>query len=134
MSIELTKNGIVKIIQGDTGYILVDGIPTDKNYDVYFAIRRKDRTLVTPEEIKVPTEGKCEIEIPITKKISELLEVPLNAMCEIYYWGVKLCDPDTGNEDTMRVGECACGGWFGKWNRLYAYPKIVEGIVDELQQ
>ena len=45
MSIEITKNGIVKIIQGDTGYILVDGIPTDKNYDVYFAIRRKDRTL-----------------------------------------------------------------------------------------
>ena len=44
MSIEITKNGIVKIIQGDTGYILVDGIPTDKNYDVYFAIRRKDRT------------------------------------------------------------------------------------------
>ena len=37
MSIEITKNGIVKIIQGDTGYILVDGIPTDKNYDVYFA-------------------------------------------------------------------------------------------------
>lgn len=41
MSIEVTKNGIVKIIQGDTGSIVVDGIPTDKNYLVYFAIRKK---------------------------------------------------------------------------------------------
>lgn len=131
MSIEITKNGIVKIIQGDTGEMAVDGIPTDKNYEVYFAIRKKDRTLVTPE-MKKETDGKDTVIFKITKEISELLEVPENSMCQVYYWGVKLCDPDTGNEDTMRIGECACrNGYFGKWNRLYAYPKISEGIIDE---
>jgi hypothetical protein len=133
MSIEVTKNGIIKIIQGDTGSIIVDGVPTDKNYDIYFAIRKKDRTLVAPE-LKFPTEFKDTVEIPIDKELSEKLEVPLNAMCEVYFWGVKLCDAETGNEDTMRVGECSCGGWFGKWNRIYAYPKIVEGIVDESKE
>lgn len=130
MSIEVTKNGIVKIIQGDTGSIVVDGIPTDKNYLVYFAIRKKDRTLITPE-IKKQTLGEDTVTFNISKKVSELLEVPENAMCEVYYWGVKLCDPETGLEDTMRVGECCCGGYFGKWNRLYVYPKIVEGITDD---
>lgn len=131
MSIEVTKHGVLKIIQGDTGEIVVDGIPTDKNYEVYFAIRKKDRTLVIPEIMK---ETQCEdtVIFEITKNISELLEIPLNAMCQVYYWGVKLCDPETGKEDTMRVGECCCSnGYFGKWNRLYVYPKIVEGIVDE---
>ena len=133
MSIEVTKNGIIKIIQGDTGSIVVDGIPTNKNYKVYLAIRKKDRTLVTPE-LELDSDMKDFVEFEITKEISTLLEVPSNAMCQIYYWGVKLCDPDTGKEDTMRIGECCCdGGYFGKWNRIYAYPKIVEGIVDEHQ-
>ena len=79
MSIEVTKNGIVKIIQGDTGSIVVDGIPTDKNYLVYFAIRKKDRTLITPE-MKKQTLGEDTVTFNISKKISELLEVPENAM------------------------------------------------------
>ena len=53
MSIEITDNGIIKIIQGDTGIIPIPNIPTDKNYEVYLAIRKKDRSLVTPEIMKV---------------------------------------------------------------------------------
>lgn len=132
MSIEVTKNGVLKIIQGDTGSIVVDGIPTDKSYEVYLAIRNPETRELVFEELKIDSEGLDEVEFEITKAMSEKLEVPINRQCSMFYWGVKLCDPDTGLEDTLRVGECRCcdGGYFGKWNRLYVYPKIVEGIVD----
>lgn len=126
MSIEITENGIIKIIQGDTGIIPIDNIPTDKNYDVYLAIRKKDRTLVTPEIIK-HSNGADHVDFKISKQISELLTVPNNAMCGLYYWGVKVCDAETGLEDTVTFNS----GYFGKWNPLYSYPKLVEGITDE---
>lgn len=130
MSIEVTPEGVLKIIQGDTGSMIIDGIPTDKNYEIYLAIRRKDRSLVLPE-MKQDSNFNDLVIFEITKQMSDLLHVPQGVSCQLYYWGVKMCDPETGYEDTMNVGECRCnGGYFGKWNRLYVYPKIVEGIVD----
>lgn len=125
MSIEITDNGIIKIIQGDTGIIPIPNIPTDKNYEVYLAIRKKDRSLVTPEIMK-NSNYQDKVEFKISKQISELLTIPANAKCGLYYWGVKLCDANTGLEDTMVLG-----GYFGRWNPLYSYPKLVEGITDE---
>lgn len=131
MSIEVTKNGIIKLIQGDSGSIVVDCIPTDKNYEVYLAIRKKDGSLAIPE-LKLDSNSSEFVIFEITKEITEQLEVPKNVMCQLYYWGVKICDPDTGFEDTMQVGECCCcAGYLGKKSRIYVYPKIVEGITDE---
>lgn len=49
MGIGIARRGVLKMFQGDTGDIIIDGIPDDENYYVYLAIRKKDGTLVFDE-------------------------------------------------------------------------------------
>lgn len=55
------------------------------------------------------------------------MTVKPNQMCELYYWGVKICHPESKKEDMIFIGN----NGFGRKNKLYVYPKIVEGLMDE---
>ena len=46
MSLSIDEDGTIYIHQGDSGEIVVSGIPTDKDYTVYFAIKDKDRKTI----------------------------------------------------------------------------------------
>ena len=39
MSLYIDENGVISLIQGDSGEIVVYGLDTNSNYDVYFAIQ-----------------------------------------------------------------------------------------------
>ena len=51
-------------------------------------------------------------------------KVEKNETCATYYYGIKVCDPDSDFEDTL-VPE---SGMIGDVNTISVYPKKVEGI------
>lgn len=46
MALYIDKNGTISLIQGDSGEIVVYGLDTNSNYDVYFAIQKIGRAHV----------------------------------------------------------------------------------------
>ena len=43
MAFMIDNDGNITMIQGDTGRLVVNGLMTDQNYDVYFAIQDENR-------------------------------------------------------------------------------------------
>ena len=39
MAFRIDENGNITMVQGDTGRLVVNGLNTDQNYTVYFAIQ-----------------------------------------------------------------------------------------------
>lgn len=115
--------GTIQTYQGDTGELVINGIPTDQNYKVFFAIQDIKRNFIG-KEIMVNSLGKEAVSINVTADLTNLLKVPANKQYETYYYGIKLCTPGTLNEDTMFIA----GGDFLTRNKIIVYPKKVEGV------
>lgn len=126
MAFEIDDNGNISIIQGDSMEIPLKGIPTDKNYAIYFAMQDKERVSVGTE-VMVESFNSPEVIIFITGDLTDLLTVPEGQKRETYYYGIKSCfveDDGTKVEDTYILGN----GTIGSLNTLTVYPKKVEGI------
>ena len=114
-------NGNITLIQGDSGQIVVNGLPTDKNYKVYMAIQNEKRKPIG-NEIMVESENLETVTLPISASLTDLLAVPTSEDSATYYYGIKICyDTD---EDTLIIG----GGDIGSLNEITVYPKKVEGV------
>lgn len=126
MAFEIDENGNISIIQGDSMEIPLKGIPTDKNYAIYFAMQNKDRTPIGTE-VMVESFNSPEVIIFVTGDLTDLLTVPEGQKKETYYYGIKACyveDDGTKVEDTYILGN----GTIGSLNSINVYPKKVEGI------
>lgn len=117
------ENGDITLRQGDTGRISIVGLPTHKNYKVYFAIQDENRKPIG-SEVVVNTNKSDKITIVLTTDLTDLLKVPQDEDSKEYYYGIKICD-DEGNEDTSIIGTSGITGI----NRITVLPKKVEGIV-----
>ncbi len=115
-------DGTILTYQGDTGELVINGIPTDQNYKVYFAIQDEKRNFIG-KELMVNSLSQSSVSIHIDSELTDLLEVPINKKNNIYYYGIKLCTPGTLDEDTMFIA----GGDFATQNKIIVYPKKVEG-------
>lgn len=118
------NDGTIKTFQGDTGNLMIDGIPTDQNYKVYFAIQDAKRNFIG-KELMINSMCQNSVELYIDTSLSDLLTVPVNKAFETYYYGVKLCSGERGEEDTMFIGD----GDFSTQNKILVYPKKVEGEI-----
>ena len=71
----------------------------------------------------------------LTTEYTDLLTVSNINSPEIYYWSVKICDPDTGAEDTVipktKVDPATGLATFSKPCKLVVLYKMVEGLTDE---
>lgn len=126
MAFEINENGDISIIQGDSMEIPLKGIPTDKNYAIYFAVQDKERKPIGTE-IMVESFNSPEVIIFVSGDLTDLLDVPEGQKKETYYYGVKSCylDEDgTKVEDTFILGE----GTISSLNMMTVYPRKVEGI------
>lgn len=121
MAFNIDENGNITLIQGDSGSLVINGLKTDKNYTVYFAIQDINRKPVG-NELQVNTNKASSIVFELTGDFTDLLTVPQNASCEIYYYGIKLCS-DSTFEDTLLIGN----GDIGSLNTITVFPKKVEG-------
>jgi len=125
MAFNIDKNGNITCYQGDSGSLTINGIPTDKNYTVYFAIQNEKR-LPIGSEIYVSSNNNTSVIFSITPSLTNLLTVKANEDYATYYYGVKLCDSGTNLEDTLQIA----GSALGDLNTITVYPKKVEGIVN----
>ena len=74
MAFKVDKNGDIFLIQGDSGKLTVDGLNTDKNYRVYFAVQDKNRNTVG-NEIMVNSNNSPFVVFQLTGEFTNLLKV-----------------------------------------------------------
>lgn len=122
MSLIIENDGTISIYQGDSGEIVVSGLDKTKSYNVYFAIQDSKRNLVG-EELQVSVSKSDTVSFVLTSDYTNLLTVPVNKPFEVYYYGIKACQPGELVEDTLFVANCG----YGDLNRILVYPRKVKG-------
>ena len=121
MAFMIDNDGNITMIQGDTGRLVVDGLITDQNYDVYFAIQDENRRPVG-NELKVQSNSQPTVVFELSSNLTDLLKVGQDEETHEYYYGIKTCTAE-GFEDTVIIGD----GQMGDINTITVYPKKVEG-------
>lgn len=122
MAFKIDGNGNITLIQGDSGTLYINGLDTNKNYTVYLAIQDKNRQPVG-SELYVSSNKSASVVFELTGEYTDLMSVPKNETCAIYYYGIKQCSDD-GLENTLLIGNSE----IGYQNTITVFPKKVEGI------
>lgn len=123
MALIVDNNGNITLVQGDSGDIAIDGIETDKNYRVFFAIQDENRKPVG-NEVFIDSDFKSSVILNLPSILTDLLTVNKNEEYAEYYYGIKVCDLESNFEDTLVLGN----NDIGDLNTITVYPKKVEGI------
>lgn len=128
MAFFVDENGGITLIQGDSGTLTVNDLPTDKSYTVYFAIKDKKRNTIGTE-MSLNSGAQSAVSFFISADLTNLLTVPLSKESEEYYYGVKICATvnDVTSEETLIIGESD----ISDMNTITVYPKRVEGVVND---
>lgn len=117
--------GDIELVQGDSGTLYVDGIPDDKNYKVYFSIYNSNGKILG-DEVWVYSYNLPTVTFEIPSTLTDLLTVKgsIDDTAE-YYYGVKVCDEESGFEDTLLIGNKD----IGELNIMTVHRKTTEGTV-----
>ncbi len=121
MAFRIDENGNITMVQGDTGRLVVNGLNTDQNYTVYFAIQDENRRPIG-NEVNVDSNMQPTVVFELASQLTDLLKVAEDEETHTYYYGVKTCTAE-GFEDTLSIG----GSDMGDKNTITVYPKKVEG-------
>lgn len=103
MSLNIDEKGNIYIYQGDSGDIVVSGLPTDKNYKVYFTIKDLDNKTVA-SRLEVESNYSDSVTFFLTSEYTSLLTVPKNEDVGFYKYGLKTVDAE-GDENTLFVND-----------------------------
>ncbi|MCR5264983.1 MAG: hypothetical protein K6E29_00135 [Cyanobacteria bacterium RUI128] len=120
MSINMDDNGTLYIHQGDSASVILEGLGTDKDYRVYFAVKDKSRKTIG-DELVINSNYNPTVKFNLSGDYTDLFTVPDNENYAIYYYALKIC---CGNEENTLVLE---NSELGELNPLIVYPKMVEG-------
>lgn len=123
MAFIMNSDFSITMYQGDTGQIILNGLPTDKDYTVYFAIQNSLREPIG-DEVSVEARKNDSVVIELSGILTDLLVVPEESKKETYYYGLKICTSDGKVEDTLILGD----GGIGELNPIYVYPRKVKGF------
>lgn len=123
MSAIIDNNGNIELVQGDSLTLYVDDIPTDENYEVYFSVYDLNGNTIG-DEIMVESNYQSTIILEIPSGLTDNLVVTTGIDgTEEYYYGIKICLPSTGYEDTLCIGNSD----IGDLNTITVHPKKAEG-------
>lgn len=123
MSLIIDNDGTISLYQGDSGEIVISGLDTKKKYTVYLAIQDAKRKVIG-QEFQVAVSNSGTVTFVLTPTFTDLLTVPKNKPFEIYYYGIKICEDETGLEDTLFIADST----YGDINRVIVYPRKVIGV------
>lgn len=123
MAYIIEPNGNITMTQGDSIEIVINGIPTDKNYKVYFAAQNEER-LPIGSEIMVESFNQPSVAIKLLGNYTNQFTVNEDSKSQKYYYGIKLCSDEANTEETLLLGDSEIGGL----NTITVYPRKVEGI------
>ena len=120
MSLNIDKKGNIYIYQGDSGEIVISGLPTDKNYRVCFSIKDINNKIVS-ELLEVMSNCNSQVIFSITSAFSLKLKIPKEEEVGFFSYGIKTIDEE-GNENTLFVEGCG----YGEKNKVIVFPQKVE--------
>lgn len=123
MAFIVNEDGNITLIQGDSGTLVINGLPTDKSYTVYFAIQDEKRNPIG-SEITIESNGASSVEFVLTGAFTDLLTVKKSEDYATYYYGIKICSNSDYTEDTLMLADSD----ISTYNTITVYPKRVEGI------
>lgn len=126
MAFLIQENGLIETVQGDSGEVGVTGIATDRNYRVYFGVRDSKRKPIGIEPY-MDSNYASSVVIFVPSILTDLLTVSKDDEYTDYHYGFKICDLETGYENTLIVGD----GKIGDQNIIRVYPKKVEGSKND---
>lgn len=126
MAYEVDENGNIVLTQGDSFELVLNGIPTDQNYKIYFAIQNADREPIG-KEIMVESNMAESVVIKAVGDYTDLLTVEDGSKTATYYYGVKKCSEVDGTEDTLLLGNKK----LGEVNTIKVFPRKVKGTDDK---
>lgn len=123
MAFTVDNNGNITLIQGDSGDYTITGIQVldEANWSSYFAIQNSNRKPVGNEIQSIISNGISTFKI--TSSLTDNLNVPNDQETETYYFGIKLVNNITSEEDTLMIA----GGTFGTLNTITVHPRKVKG-------
>jgi hypothetical protein len=119
---KIDEKGNITLRQGDTFELVLNGLPTDQNYKVFFAVQDKERTPIG-NEVEVETKRASSVTVFLAADLTDLLVVEEGSMSQVYYYGVKICSTESLNqtETTLVLGEADN-------NTITVYPRKVKGV------
>ncbi len=123
MSLIIDNDGTISLYQGDSGEIVISGLDTNKKYTVYLGIQDSNRKIVG-QELQVAVSNSGTVTFVLTPAFTDMLTVPKNKPFEVYYYGIKICEEETGIEDTLFIADST----YGDINRVIVYPRKVIGV------
>ena len=117
----IDEKGNIFLRQGDSFELVLNGLPTDQNYKVFFAVQDKERNPIG-NEVEVETKGGASTTVFLEAGLTDLFTVEEGAMSQVYYYGVKICSTESINktETTLVLGEADN-------NTITVYPRKVKG-------
>jgi hypothetical protein len=119
------EDGTIIARQGDSGKVYIEGVDTNKNYKIYFGVR-DDNGKPLGDEVWVYSNYGSEVVINVPANVSNMWEVPKKEEYIELNYGIKVCDEESGIEDTLILANCE----FDTENKIVVYPKKVEGTLN----
>lgn len=118
----IDNDGTITMYQGDSGELVISGLDSEKSYTVFFAIQDENRNIIG-EELQVSVSNSDTVTFVLTSNYTDLLQVPPSKPYKIYYYGIKVSENGTANEDTLFIANST----YGDLNRIIVYPRKVKG-------
>lgn len=129
MTIFIKDTGDLEFYQGDNGTIRIAGIPTDQDYQVFFAIKTTDTNEAAIPEMVLNTNKAAFVDFVLTSGITDSLDVPAGQTKTTYVYAVKICNT-SGLESTV-IPRTTLGTdgnpVFGKAPKVIVHAKQVSG-------
>jgi hypothetical protein len=123
MGYEIDDKGNIKLRQGDSMELVIDGIPTDQNYKVFFAAQNEERVPIG-NELEFDSLGQSFVVIKLLGNYTNQFTVDEDKKTQKYYYGVKICSEVDETEQTLALGDSS----MDNLNTITVYPRKVEGI------
>jgi hypothetical protein len=123
MGYEIDDKGNIKLRQGDSMELVIDGIPTDQNYKVFFAAQNEERVPIG-NELEFDSLGQSFVVIKLLGNYTNQFTVDEDKKTQKYYYGVKICSEIDETEQTLALGDSS----MDNLNTITVYPRKVEGI------
>lgn len=118
----IDEKGNIFLRQGDSFELVLNGLPDDQNYKVFFATQDAERNPVG-NEIEVETKGATSTTVFLDAGLTDLYTVEEGAKSQLYYYGIKICSTEGLNqkETTLILGD-------SEINTITVYPRKVKGV------
>lgn len=124
MSVEVDGTTIVTYV-GDTCTVVFTDLEEDMV--IYLGVRDKKTNKPIFDEIKTVVNSAGEAIFTIPPELTNKFEIKPPQVMTMYNYGIKVVDEETGEENTILLGE---NPKFGDTYTLKAYLKKVEGLEE----